>query len=141
MKLLREFVLYGIVSAVAFVADFTTLALLVEAGGWPYLPAAAIAFVFGSLIAWMLSVRYVFRYRRIDDRRVEAATFVVLGLAGLAANMALLAAGVEWLGLHYLLAKMAAGACTIFLNFALRRVVLFTRLADLAATLSRRRRA
>lgn len=128
MAVAREFVLYGLCSGLAFLVDFGTLAALVEWGGIPYLPAAATAFVLGGLVAWHLSVRYVFPYRRIADQRVEAIAFVALGLIGLVANLTLLALGVEILKLHYLVAKVGAAAFTVFLNFAARRLVLFTRI-------------
>lgn len=128
MQIAREFILYGFFSGLAFLVDFAILAMLVEWGHWPYLAAAAVAFALGGLVAWRLSVRFVFRYRRISDQRVEAITFVLLGLVGLAANLGLLALGVECLHLHYLIAKLGAAACTVFLNFFVRRLVLFTRL-------------
>lgn len=127
-RVLRELVLYGLVSVAAFGADVAALATLVEVAGWPYIPAAFVAFVGGSLLSYLLCIRLVFDFRRVEDRRAEASLFVALGAIGLAVNLALLAAGVEWLGVHYLVAKTGAAGFTVFLNFALRRLVLFTRI-------------
>lgn len=134
MKIARELVMYAGVSGVAFSLDLGTLALLVEFGHWNYLPASAIAFVVGGLAAWWLSVRLVFSYRRVRDPRLESLTFVALGLVGMAANLGLLTLGVEWLGLHYAIAKIGAGGCTVGLNFAMRRLLLFTRLGQPGST-------
>lgn len=122
----REILLYAIASAVAFGVDLSILVGLVELGGLAYLPAAVIAFVTGGLVAYALCVRFIFRYRRVEDRRVEATSFVALGLAGLVVNAGGMVLGVEWLGLHYLLAKIGAAGMSFVVNYALRRLMLFT---------------
>ena len=72
-------------------------------------------------------MRYVFRFRRIEDRRVEFAGFAAIGPRfGLAVNTGVMFAGIEWLRLHYLLAKVLAGGFTFVLNYVVRRVTLFT---------------
>lgn len=126
MRLAREVLAYGAASAVAFAFDFGALAVLVQVAGWHYLAAATAAFLIGALVAYLLSVKYVFRFRRIDDRRVEFAGFAAIGALGLAVNAAAMFAGVEWLGLHYLVAKIVAGGFTFALNYVVRRLTLFT---------------
>lgn len=126
MRLAREVLAYGAASAVAFACDFGALAFLVQVAGWHYLAAATAAFLVGALVAYLLSVKYVFRFRRIDDRRVEFAGFAAIGAVGLAVNAAAMFAGVEWLGLHYLAAKIVASGFTFALNYAVRRLALFT---------------
>lgn len=122
----RELISYAAVSAIAFACDVGTLAFLVQVLHWHYLVAASVAFVVGALVAYLLSVRYVFRFRRIDDRRLEFAGFAAIGAIGLAVNAGVMFAGVEWLHLHYLLAKILAGGFTFVLNYVVRRVTLFT---------------
>lgn len=126
MRFALEVVSYAAVSAIAFACDLGTLMLLVQVLHWHYLVAASAAFIVGALVAYLLSVRYVFRFRRIDDRRVEFAGFAAIGAIGLAANAGVMFAGVEWLQLHYLLAKVLAGGLTFVLNYVVRRVTLFT---------------
>lgn len=126
MCLAREVLAYGAASVVAFACDFGTLAFLVQVAGWHYLPAATAAFLVGAVVAYVLSVTYVFRFRRISDRRVEFAGFAAIGAVGLAVNAGAMFAGVEWLGLHYLAAKMLAGGFTFALNYIARRLALFT---------------
>ena len=126
MRLARELLAYGAASAAAFASDFGTLALLVQVLHWHYLAAATVAFMVGAVVAYLLSVRYVFRFRRIDDRRLEFAGFAGIGGVGLAVNAAAMYAGVEWLGLHYLAAKVLAGGLTFALNYVARRLTLFT---------------
>jgi putative flippase GtrA len=122
----REMFLYGAVSGLAFAVDLALLVGLVELGGIPYLPAAIVSFVSGGLVAYVLCVRYIFRFRRVEDRRVEATSFVALGLAGLLVNAGGMTFGVEVLGLNYLIAKVGAAGLSFVVNYALRRFILFT---------------
>jgi putative flippase GtrA len=126
MRIAREVISYAAVSVIAFACDFAMLAFLVQVLNWHYLVAASAAFMVGALVAYILSVRYVFRFRRIEDRRVEFAGFAAIGAFGLAVNTGVMVAGVEWLELHYLLAKVLAGGFTFVLNYVVRRLTLFT---------------
>jgi putative flippase GtrA len=126
MQIAREMVSYAAASAVAFACDVGTLAFLVQVLQWHYLVAASVAFTVGAVVAYLLSVRYVFRFRRIADRRVEFAGFAGIGAAGLAVNAGTMYAGVEWLGMHYLAAKALAGGFTFTMNYVVRRLTLFT---------------
>ena len=49
-----------------------------------------------------------------------------MGIVGLGVSVAVMYAVVEGGNLHYLLAKICAAGCTFGVNFALRRLLLFT---------------
>lgn len=123
--LLRQAVGYVGASALAFGTDFLLLLLLVAVFGVAYLPAAALSFLAGTVVVYWLSIRHVFDYRRLEDWSREFAIFAGLGLAGLVVNLAAIYALVEGLGLNYLIAKVGAAGCTFFVNFLLRRWMLF----------------
>lgn len=125
-KLLSQAAGYIGASALAFVADISILAVLVSGFDLPYLVAAAISFMAGTVVVYWLSIRHVFDYRRLQDWRPEFSVFAGLGLAGLAVNLAAMYVLVSVTGLHFLLAKVGAAACTFAVNFLLRRWVLFT---------------
>jgi putative flippase GtrA len=125
-RLYREASAYVAASAVAFGLDFTLLAAQVSLLGLPYLPAAAISFLAGTLFVYWASIRHVFEYRRVEDARHELGIFVTIGALGLVVNLAVLYVVVGQVGLHYLLGKCVAAGATFTLNFALRRWVLFT---------------
>lgn len=126
MKLVREVSTYAAASLIAFSCDFGLLALLVQVVGWHYLVAAILSFTAGAIVAYIISVRYVFRFRRLDDWRAEFAGFATIGAVGLLINVALLTAGVELLGMHVLVAKIGAAGVTFFINYIARRLLLFT---------------
>jgi len=124
-RFLRQATGYVGASALAFGVDFSLLSLLVAVLGVPYLPAAALSFLAGTVVVYWLSIRHVFDYRRLEDWRGEFAIFAGLGLVALVVNLAVIYSLVEGLGLHYLVAKVGAAGCTFVANFLLRRWMLF----------------
>jgi putative flippase GtrA len=123
--LLRELLGYGAASAIALAVDTGVLAGLVELAGWHYVSASVVGFVCGSLVAYTLSVRFVFQQRRLPKRSLELTWFLVLGVAGIAVNTLVLSVAIGMAGLGLLTAKFCAAGCTFATNFALRRNLLF----------------
>jgi putative flippase GtrA len=123
--MLAQFIRYLFVGGTAFVADFTTLALLKESGAFGVLGAAALAFLVGTQANYFLSTRWVFTSRRVKDRRLEFLLFACVGLAGLGWNEAIIWLLHHRLGVHYLLAKLGSAALVLGWNFLVRRLTLF----------------
>jgi putative flippase GtrA len=116
---------YGLVSAVALAVDVSVLQGLVKAAGWHYLLASAVAFGAGATVAYLLSVRFVFKSHQIDNRPLEFGYFVALGLAGLLVNAGALFVAISAAGVGLVTAKLLAAVCTFATNFTLRRQLLF----------------
>jgi putative flippase GtrA len=76
-------------------------------------------------VAYGLSVTFVFRERRMTDRRFEFICFVAIGMLGLAVNQLVLVGAVEGLALSYAVGKAAAAGISFVVNFAARRALLF----------------
>jgi putative flippase GtrA len=123
--LVGQFVRYLVVGGVAFVADAGTLALLTETGVLGVLGAAALGFLVGTAVNYLLATRFVFRARNVTDRRVEFAVFVGVGLVGLGLNELLLWGLTMGLGLHYLASKVVSAGVVLAWNFGARKVALF----------------
>ena len=115
---------YGCVSAVALACDYGLLLLLVAAG-LQYLVAATLSFLVGMVVAYALSVRFVFFDRRADSREVEAAGFFVVGIAGLLLTQALLYVFVARCHLPVALAKIPTTGVVFAFNFLGRRGLVF----------------
>src|SRR5215468_8114274 len=96
---------YGLASGIALAADTSILEALVNLAGWHYLPASVIAFAAGSVVAYLLSVRFVFRFRRVDNNALEFGYFAALGLAGLLVNATALFIAISLAGLSLFAAK------------------------------------
>jgi len=122
----REVVGYGLVSAAALGVDAGILKGLVTLARWHYLPASVVSFVAGAAVAYLLSVRFVFRFRQLSNRALEFGYFVGLGLLSLLVNAATLSVAISGVGLALMTAKVIAAVCTFVTNFLLRRALLFS---------------
>ena len=116
---------YGVVSGVALALDVATLEVLVKVAGWHYELAATVAFLAGGMLAYHLSVRYVFTARQLANRSLELGYFIALGLIGVIVNITVLGLAIGELGLALLPAKLLAACGTFTTNFVLRRQLLF----------------
>ena len=123
--LLIEVLRYGLVSALALAVDTSILYVFVNIVGWHYLAASVLAFSAGATVAYVLSVRFVFRFRYLRNPSLEFASFLGLGLAGLLVNAAALFVAIGAAGLGLITAKVLAAGCTFATNFTLRRQFLF----------------
>ena len=117
---------YGLASGVALAVDWGLMIGLTEVLGAPYLLSAAAGFSVGVLVAYVLSLLFVFDDRRWADARIEFALFTAVGVAGLVLNHSLLYVLVERLGAHYALAKAPAAVGCFLFNFLVRRSLLFS---------------
>jgi putative flippase GtrA len=120
----QEAIKYAAVSACALIIDITILFFLVHYLSWWYVTGATTSFLVGLLVGYVLSITLVFKYRRLEDSRLEFASFVVIGVVGVAINAAVISLGVK-MGLHYLIAKCGAAGFTFVWNFLARRQFLF----------------
>ena len=123
--MVQEVIKYGAVSACALTIDIIVLFVLVRYFSWWYLAAATISFLVGLLVAYGLSITRVFHYRRLQDPRIEFASFAGIGVVGIAINAPIIYFCVKMLGVHYLIAKCGAAGCTFVWNFFARRYFLF----------------
>jgi len=114
-------------SAVALAIDFAVYAGLIRFAAVHYLVAAPIGFALGLATIYALSIRWVFRQRRLADRRAEFVLFAVIGLAGMALNQGIIYAAVEMMPGAYEIAKFISAGTVFCFNFASRKLLLFTR--------------
>ena len=118
---------YFAASALALAVDFGSYSGLIRLAGVDYLVAAPIGFALGLATIYALSIRWVFRQRRLGDARAEFLLFTLIGLAGMALNQGIVYAGVEQFALSYELAKIVSAGAVFCFNFASRKLLLFTR--------------
>lgn len=116
---------YGAASAAALALDYGTLFLLSQVIGVNYLISAAAGFSAGLALVYVLSVRFVYRNRRVMDAGKELAGFIVTGALGLLLNETLMALFVGVLGLAVAVAKIPTAGFVFLFNFATRRSFLF----------------
>lgn len=123
----QEGVRYFGASALALAIDFGVYAGLIRLAGVHYLVAAPIGFALGLATIYLLSIRWVFKERRLADPRAEFALFALIGLAGMALNQFIIHAAVEMLPGSYEIAKVISAGMVFCFNFISRKLLLFTR--------------
>jgi putative flippase GtrA len=117
---------YLVVSAAALAVDLGLLALLSGVFGAHYLVANPIAFALGALVAYLGSVHWAFKNRRVSNSGLELLIFVAIGVGGLAVNEGILWLGMEVAALSLLFAKLGAAVTSFIFNFVVRKMVLFS---------------
>ena len=115
---------YGLVSVAALACDYGLLVALTAAGAH-YLLAARVSFTAGMIVAYALSIRFVFARRRTLTREAEAAGFFAVGVLGLLLTQALLYLFVSRAGLTVDVAKAPTTAVVFAFNFLCRRGMVF----------------
>jgi putative flippase GtrA len=126
-RVAEEGVRYFAASALALAIDFGTYAGLIRFAAVHYLVAAPIGFALGLATIYALSIRWVFRQRRLADRRAEFAIFALIGLAGMALNELVIYAAVGLMPGSYEIAKFISAGMVFCFNFICRKFILFTR--------------
>ena len=96
-----------------------------------YMIAAAIAFVVGLTVNYILSVRLVFSgNERIAGKAAEFIIYGIIGAAGLVITEAVMYFFTDICGLYFLLSKIAAAAIVLVWNFAARKKILYSKQGD-----------
>lgn len=116
---------YFFVGGFAFVVDYGSLFILTEYCEVNYLTSAAIAFLLGLLINYLISILWVFDKRIVNNRWVEFLIFAVIGGIGLVLNEIIMYFGREILGLHYMFSKLCSTGIVFFWNFFARKIILY----------------
>ncbi len=118
---------YTFVGGFAFVVDFGSLYALTEFAGLHYLVSAAVAFLLGLCVNYLLSVRWVFNSRTMSNRWLEFGLFALVGVVGLGLNELIIWFFTEKVGLHYMGSKAVSAIIVYLWNFFARKRLLFSR--------------
>jgi putative flippase GtrA len=121
---------YTFVGGFAFIVDFSCLYLLTEFLHLHYLISAAIAFLFGLTVNYILSVLWVFNDRALSNKFVEFIVFALIGVVGLGLNELFLWYLTDIAGIYYLLSKIITAFIVYFWNFFARKIILFNKGID-----------
>lgn len=117
---------YFAASLIALIADLGTLSACLRLFHLSLPWAASIGFAAGALVAYLLSIRWVFRTRALASTpALEFLTFVGIGIAGLGVTQFVLWLGATKLGLLPELVKLGAAGITFAFNYIVRKSLLF----------------
>ncbi len=116
---------YTFVGGVAFIADFGSLYLLTDLAGLYYLFSAALAFLIGLIINYVLSILWVFKSRSVKNKSIEFMIFAIIGVVGLGMNEIIIWFSTERINIYYLHSKLISTAIVYFWNFLARKYILY----------------
>jgi putative flippase GtrA len=121
---LNKYIVSGLA---AVLVDYTVLITVTELFGIHYLISNVCAYMSGLLVAYTLNTRWVFRYRKYEQKaKLEFSIFVVIVLIGLAISEAVIYMLVEALALPYTLAKLVSIGAVFIFNFTAKKRFLFS---------------
>jgi len=123
-RLSVQFFRYFIVGGIAAVADIGSLYIFTEIFAIYYLISAALAFIIGVVINYILSKLWVFDRKRYSFGP-EFTLFFIIGIIGLGLNELVLYVFVEFFSLWYVSAKMISVVLVFCWNFFARKKILF----------------
>ena len=116
----RPIVKYFFVALAGLVVDYLVLLISVEFLSLHPVVGATLGFLFGLLVNYYLSNKYIFRNAKIKSTTVNFLAFSVIGLVGLLILNTLMLIQVELLTINYLLAKTLSTIIVYFWNFFAR---------------------
>ena len=122
----KEFLLYAAVSVLALAIDILILYVAAVRLAMPGYLAAALAYAGGLVAHYLLSVRYVFAYRRLaSQRRAEVLVYALTGLLGILLSAGIVHLG-SLLGQSLAISKLAAIVVSFVAVFMARKATLFS---------------
>lgn len=123
-----EFFRYFLVSLVAFFADYSLFWSSLRVLGFGWALSASVGFVFGVVVAYILSVFWVFRFRVYESNYAkEFLAFFLIGVFGLLVTQASLWVGIYKAELTPERSRLLAAGITFAFNFIVRKIFLFVR--------------
>ncbi len=124
-KLAIQFFKYLLVGGTAFIFDFSSLFLLTEYAHIQYLTSAAIAFIIGLNMNYILAKYFVFTGSKMKSLKVEYGMVFFISLTSLALNQTLIWFFTEKLFVYYLYSKMISTCIILIYNFWVRKKFVF----------------
>lgn len=120
-----QFIRYSLVGFVGLIVDYTFLLLLTEFCRIHYLFSAALAFLLGLVVNYLLSLIWVFNRRNLESKSLEFSVYAFFGALGLFINEGIICFFTEVFEYHYLISKLFYIVVYIFIFF-LRKRLLFS---------------
>lgn len=121
-----QFFRYIFVGGAAFFVDALTLWLCEKF--MYYLIAAAIAFVVGLAVNYVISVKLVFsESEKVKNKLKEFLTYAIIGVIGLGLTEVIIYVLTDFLSVYFMISKIIAAAIVLVWNFVARKKIIYTK--------------
>ena len=118
----REFFRFAVAGGSCFIIELAVLYSLTEFAGINYLTSAFWAFIVSVIVNYIMCAYWVFAAKKRS--LAKTIVFAATSVAGLGINQLCMWTFVEFVGLHYMLAKVVAACIVTIWNFITKRMVL-----------------
>lgn len=121
-----QFFRYIFVGGMAFVADAFTLWVCEKF--MDYLFAAAVAFIVGLGVNYLISVKFVFsESEKVKNKVREFLIYAIIGIVGLALTEVIMYVLTDLCDIYFMASKIVAAAIVLVWNFVARKKIIYTR--------------
>lgn len=118
---------YFLASLIALAIDLGSFSALMRFAAVSWFWASACGFTMGAVVAYLLSIHWVFATRRLKNSpHTEFGIFILIGLSGICLTQFLLWIGIDLLHALPELVKLAAAGVTFMFNYIVRKTFLFS---------------
>lgn len=118
-----QFLKFAASGAVGTIVQYVMLVVLSERFGIDSVTASAMGFACGAVVNYVLAHRIVFRSSALHRKALP--TFMLVAGFGLGLNTAIMYALIEYAGVHYFVAQLAATGIVLCWNFMVNRLWTF----------------
>ena len=119
----RQFLRFALVGTVATMTTYSVLIVGVENLHMNAVTASIAGYMLGMIVNYILNYRYTFSSEQ--QHQVVLPKFVLVMVIGMLINAGVMFIGIDWLGIHYMLAQLAAVAVVFMLSFTANRMWTF----------------
>jgi putative flippase GtrA len=119
----NQFLRFTLVGTAATVTTYAVLIFGVEGLHINAVGASVAGYILGIAVNYILNYRYTFGSDQ--HHHVVIPKFLAVMVVGMFMNAAVMFAGINWLGWHYMLAQLAAVAVVLMLSFTANRLWAF----------------
>lgn len=123
MQLTNQFLRFVLVGIAATLTTYILLIFFVEVWHINAVLASLIGYIAGIVVNYTFNYGFTFRSER--SHRVLIPKFLLVMMVGLLLNTCIMFAGVDWLGINYLLAQLAAISVVLTWSFSANRLWVF----------------
>lgn len=116
---------YFLIGIPALAADFAVLISLTEILKLNYLISAALGFLTGILVNYILSTIWVFNNRKLNNKMFEISLYILTGIFGLLLNELVIWFFTDIFQFYYVFSKTIAFVLVYITNFYVRKNILF----------------
>lgn len=119
-KRMQEIFRFLFVGGVCFFIDYFLLYAFTEYCGIPYLTSSGLSFAISLIVNYFMCILWVFSKAKKQNMK-QGLVFIGSSVAGLGINQICMWGFVEFLAMHYMVAKIFAAAIVMVWNYILKR--------------------